>query len=607
MAGIFTVKVGAGKSIDINQFPPEAWRRVLGAEEHEGDIIDLYRRVPWLSRGIDLLGNSLSAMPFTIYNARGDEIDTSDNYQNATGLWVDPFRDLYLAEAAITLYGCAYFLKLAKKNKQPRGLRYLVPSSVQPVVDRDAGLVGFRRSENGRAVDFGLDELVYIDRPDPQVEAGKSQNSRAAAAVAAALVLRNADQFAAEFFEKGMIKTTLLAVSGGVSQDDLTRIGSIWSRIMRGMKSAYEKLVVNADAVTPITIGEGLAELSNATLTAEKREDISTALGIPHSLLFSNAANYATAEQDERNLYNTTIVPDARLIAEAMNRQYFGPAGYQLVFDQSSLAVFQEDEEDRSGALMNIVNATRTASPEVVSVAMQMLGFNLPGGMEWTEFEAILANGAPAAAPVVAQPAPASPEAVDEGDEYEEPIKTAFELDLERWERKAIKALKSHRPAAVDFSSDNIPDEIRYLILDMLAEVRTPDQVRAIFRAGQDVPPASGSGGAMSGYGVGGGVHVHLPEIKMSAPVVTVEVPPIQVPEIKIPEIVVPAPMVNVMVPEQGAPQVIVNVPEQPAPVVNVENTVEFPRAAQERTTVRRDAQGRIISTESETIYEPQK
>ena len=59
---------------------------------------------------------------------------------------------------------------------------------------------------------------------------------------------------------------------------------------MSGIKNSFSSAVVNADAVTPVVIGEGLAELSNATLTGEKRQDIAQAFGIPMTMMFSESA-----------------------------------------------------------------------------------------------------------------------------------------------------------------------------------------------------------------------------------------------------------------------------------------------------------------------------
>ena len=49
--------------------------------------------------------------------------------------------------------------------------------------------------------------------------------------------------------------------------------------------------------IHPVRVGEGVGELSDSDLVKEKREDIATALGIPQTILFSQAANYATAKE----------------------------------------------------------------------------------------------------------------------------------------------------------------------------------------------------------------------------------------------------------------------------------------------------------------------
>ena len=262
--------------------------------------------------------------------------------------------------------------------------------------------------------------------------------------------------------------------------------------------------LINGGAATPVVVGEGLAGLSESELTDEKREDIATALGVPHSLLFSNATNFATAEQDELNFYKQTIIPDATAIARAMNRQYFEPAGYRLHFQPDQMDIFQEDEEDRSGAFWNYAQALKAADPKVSSVVMQIVGVELPGGMTWEEWEKILAE-AQAKRQAQAEKLALSKQGGKGDEEDEDKIKPAqgsmpegapgpvasevkalddlaLYADLERWQKKALKRLKSAPTAGCEFESPNIPADIALLIEEMLGEATTAEQVRAIFQ-----------------------------------------------------------------------------------------------------------------------------
>lgn len=621
MAGVFTIRQTAGKAIAVDQFPPEAWTMLTGRNTtgDAGEVEKLWKAVPWLNRSIVLLANSMAGLPFVIVNERDEEIDSSADYQNTIGLWPDPFRDLWLMEAALSLFGASYWLKEQRGRGRvtvPAGIRYLVPHTVRPEIDVMGGVTGYRRTLEGQpTVELTPDELIAIWQPDPYGEIGPPSWSRAMAAMTAAGVLYNVDEFAKTFFERGAIKTTLLKVAGNILPSEKERVKSIWSRMMRGIKSAYRSLVVNADTMEPVVIGEGIGDLGNTSLTDEKRKEISAAMGVPESALWSSAANFAVKEGDQRDLYMQAVIPDSRLVGAALNTQWLNPLGYRIKFLPYQLDIFQEDEEDRSGALINLVNATTLAAPQVVRVMFEMLGMELPGGMEYDEFERILADarddGREMAAEIGGQRQgmgnvrPAAGTMPDD-EAMDEETKSMY-IDLERWERKALKRLKSTGRAGCSFDSPHIPADLTSLIADMLDEATTVDEVRAIFSYER---PNLRAGSVRAVRMVGGGVdagamHIHMPEIKMEAPVV-------HIPDIQMPEIIVnvpqqAAPVVNVSIPDQAAPVVTVNVPEQSAPVVRIENKVEFPARSTERTKIQRDAQGRATGSETETVYEKGK
>jgi hypothetical protein len=57
-------------------------------------------------------------------------------------------------------------------------------------------------------------------------------------------------------------------------------------------------------------------------------------------------------------------------------------------------------------------------------------------------------------------------------------------LDLEKWERKALKALKEGKPASVTFNSDEIPEGEQARIRAALELCKTAEDVKAAF-----IPP----------------------------------------------------------------------------------------------------------------------
>ena len=162
---------------------------------------------------------------------------------------------------------------------------------------------------------------------------------------------------------------------------------------------------------------------------------------------------------DDLSFYRDTIVPEAEFIAGALNHQLFNPLGYSLDFRPETLDVFQADENQRATAYSSYVMA---GMPQ--SVAAQILGIELPAGMEYAELDTGL-------------PEPAEPA-------FPQIELRAMQDDLRRWEKIARRKIKAGEPADYDFVSRYIPDDIAGNIKAALLEASTEEEVKAAFAAG---------------------------------------------------------------------------------------------------------------------------
>ena len=159
-----------------------------------------YRAVPWLMRGIEMRANALASVPFQI--VRGETpVDTSDEYKDALGILPDPYRMLWLLEAALC-FGPAYLWR-EKNSVKTKALKYVAASTITPKIDPALGLTGFKRQlSTGAPIEAKPEDVLYFWKPDPFVELGPPQVTPVGAALAAAGVLFNLDQFAASILEK---------------------------------------------------------------------------------------------------------------------------------------------------------------------------------------------------------------------------------------------------------------------------------------------------------------------------------------------------------------------------------------------------------------------
>lgn len=478
------IQVGNVK-IKIDDLPDEAWEFIVGGDGGAPDLRKYFKSVAWLNRGVKLRKNHVAAMPFKIY--KGDTIyDESGDYQNKVMFLPNIKGFLGMVEQGLTMNGREYqFIQRTAMLGRgvASGLRHMVASSVTPKYnDRiDEGvygeLVGFKRKTKAGVEELDLNQVLYFWYQDDSVEIGPPTDWPALAALQAAGVLHAVNDFATMFFERGAIKVTLLTTKGNVVPATREALKTWWNRI-RGNSWAAE--IVNADQVEVVPVGEGLESLANTELTKDQREDIATALGVPHSMLFSNAANYATSQQDKMNFYEDTIIPECTFIEGVVNEQLFEPLGLRLAFDPQELAIFQEDEEQRSSAFFNYVASTIRPS-----IAGEVLGMEMPEGIEYSALDEKWEIDLKLAEKMATAPDKESTytagNAIAEGTNPRQPEK-GLSIDLEKWERKALKRIQRGNDPACGFDSEYIPAIMLGAIEGALeTTTNNPALVKAVF------------------------------------------------------------------------------------------------------------------------------
>jgi len=416
--------------------------------------------VAFLYRCIDVRANAVASLPWAIY--RGDTEIVSDDVDEMPDelLFMEGIVPLlYRSEMALTLGSRAYMLKL-RNRVQIKGLQWLDPSTMEPVWT-PKGITGFKRQINkGQSTILAPEDVIYL-----WLQGASETEPRtppAQAALNAAQVLANVDAFAAGFFKRGAIKGTILQVPQSASKEQKDKLKSWWTRQFGGGTStAWEAAVVSSEVV-PVVIGEGISELSSANLTNEKREDIATAMGVPHSLVLSNAANYATSQQDTKNFYDQTVLPAGKLIQRALNAQLFGPIGYRFEFRPEQMPVYQADENERATSFAAYVGAG--VKP---SIAAQILGIDLPEGIDYEDLD-------PEPQPMQLQPVGMDATSQDDADAQEREAEAAR---FKRW------AAKRKEPDVTAFKSDILSDTDKEALLGHSAAPFGGESIRDWYKA----------------------------------------------------------------------------------------------------------------------------
>lgn len=395
---IFVDSVGGGKSLTVpGDDRPGVWQEIGGGAKTEETrkLEILFRSAPWLRRAVNLLATTGADLPFQIFKwaetggPSGDAIDDSFQYTNKVGFLPMPRKLFWLLVASRTLTGKGYLWR-GRNRTNTTDLRYLLPTSITPRwgnKDKSVALIGWKRKYTADAEskvetekDVPLEDIFYTWMSDPFVEIGPAEAYPAKSALAAAGVLFDLDAFLSGYFGRGAIKTTILTVPANTKKEAKEELEDWFNRFMSGIRNAFRGKVFNADLITPVVIGEGLAELSDANLTKEKREDIAAALGIPFTKLFSTEARglggSSVVQQDDMRFLRETVIPEMQAIFEDFNEQVLHPAGYHIQVNTKAIDVFQEDERERSFALVNLTSSLNS-NPEATKLAMNILGYEL--------------------------------------------------------------------------------------------------------------------------------------------------------------------------------------------------------------------------------------
>lgn len=499
------------------------WNVIAGPNLDERMTLEmLFHRVPWLYRGIDARASAVASMPFTLY--RNDkEVDSSADWQNVCEVLPDPRRLLWLVEASLTLVNAAYLA--GEKNRGgyvASPLKYLDPRSVKPKLDKVNGLEGFTRVFDAMNKKFYPLEggepcpIIYFFRADPFTEIGPgTNNSPAVAAIAAAQALFHKDRFIADYFERGAIKVTILAADTQ-DQKEAERLKGWWQEVIAGVKNAWTAFVVRAKSIVPTVIGGGLDDLKEDQLTQTMREDIATALGIPQSKLFTQAAKGlgggGVKESDDRQFYTETIIPECWIIQDVLNDQVFIPLGYKIKFEPEQLSIFQEDETNRASsmkAFMDFLIECPTA--EIALETAATFGYTLTDKLiqainAWFEkkgerADALTANMAKPTKqpgqPQDAQQSGASGQAEPGQPEQGQTASNAEPFDLAPksfdpvehaaltvYKQTAMSAAKKdHNPAAAVMNMSLLSPEMHRVVYAGLLKCKTAEEVKTFFEA----------------------------------------------------------------------------------------------------------------------------
>lgn len=244
---------------------------------------------------------------------------------------------------------------------------------------------------------------------------------------------------------------TLLGIDTN-DKGEIERIQNWFRRSVTSIRNAFRVLGVRAGSITPTTLTPPMKDLAFPELDAIAKDNIALAFGIRKTMLDSEAANYATAEEDRLSFYEDTIKPRARLFEDVINTQLLMKDGLRLEFKFNEMDIFQEDENVRADLLNKL-----TAAGLPVEVALELAGYEL------TDEQAAMLN--------------AHQEQLDErrDNEYSPDI-----VELRKWQKMAEKRVKEGKELR-EFETSVIEPSLHGAISGALENAKTVSDVKKVF------------------------------------------------------------------------------------------------------------------------------
>ena len=330
-----------------------------------------YAEVAWFRAALDHRANAFSNVPFDLLDRSGNVIANESDYEEALGddAYLNIFPVLPALVTDLDMYGAAYATFEANDFGLNGAWRRLHPASIRPWHDTVTGeLLYFNRTIGGRQQRIELDDenFFWLWMPERSRENYPGEGV-GRSAIRAATTINNTDIFQSAFFKNGALNPTILQIKDWATTDsaEKERVGNVLSRLMSGVRNAFKIVPLDGD-VKVMSLMQNLKDMAMMELTMQQRENISTATGVPHSMLFSNAANYATAQQDDFNFYDKTIVPFAVRIPEMqLNERFFRRLGYRLKYRKERLEVYQRLEVEKVDKLVQLFDRAIVDENEV--------------------------------------------------------------------------------------------------------------------------------------------------------------------------------------------------------------------------------------------------
>jgi len=314
---------------------------------------DLYAAVAWTFWCVNLRANNVSQIPYGVYSLTLPEGDEDEDNEEEWPIDLAPL--LWDVEAWLSLKAAAYvFKRLGRRSQQLAKLQVLNANTMRVLKYDDDGPTVFRQKVGIKERDYSAEQIVYFRTFSPTTDIGPGIGAGAVGQVAAALI-KNANMWAASFFENGAIPAVFLTTEGAVPLVEKERIQSRWEKILKGVGRAFKTTVLERGLV-PTVIGQPVKDLAMPQLESTKREQILAAHNIPPGLAEAKT-NRAERDALQYELWTQSLIPWVRTrIQPVLNDQLFNELGLRVLFKTNEIEAVQKAEIAKAESMAFTIN-----------------------------------------------------------------------------------------------------------------------------------------------------------------------------------------------------------------------------------------------------------
>jgi len=488
---------------DVDSYP-EAWTWLSGQPQSQQD--NFYATVSAAFRAFNLKANTISAVPFILYDIRtGEEVDDSNNWQNVCKILPNPSELLRLDVLSYMSTNAIYNIKTTDAlGYKTKGIYNAVPYAFSPVVNQQTKQLEYVSRQVGMTTEIYKPDdprLIRMWRLDHTTEVLPSENTEAKAIMSSAGIIMYQDAWVQHFYRRGGIKPTLIAMKGLISTDDADRKERDWTAFLRGLGKFTNRIarIFNAESMTIQPFGSGVDDMKDNNIYQQAIANIAMGTGMPLSLLLANSSNYATAQEEKATWYESDIIPFCRWLQYEYNRQLWEGMGYYMQFQPQTLDPNQQDETEKASAIGTYMDIIAKCPTYDLFIGMaDTIGIEVSESLD-EALKKYYAEKAKAAEVMVEQmkpkdePAEAEDTAEDDTEDTTEEdtaemkwIPTMAEFDeLRVWREVAVRRYKRGEGVVFEYQPHygGLPDSITKTITARLAEPRewTEEAIKAAF------------------------------------------------------------------------------------------------------------------------------